>query len=71
MTESVTLKVGGMKCGGCETIVNNKLKTLAGVKSSSASSKSAEVQVEFDAGTTSRQAIIDTINEAGYTVEAN
>lgn len=66
--ESVILNVKGMKCGGCETNVNNKLKTLEGVASSSASSKNAQVQVEFDGGKTSVAEISQAIEEAGFAV---
>ncbi len=68
MTESATLKVTGMKCGGCESNVNNTLKTLGGVISSSASSKDNEVKVEFDSSQTDLKKISDAINNIGYSV---
>lgn len=71
MTESVSLSVIGMKCGGCEANVTGKLKAIDGVLSVSASSKNKEVDVEFDAGKTSLEAIIDAIIEAGFTVETS
>jgi copper chaperone len=71
MTESTSLKVTGMKCGGCENNVATKLKTLAGVKSVMASSKSQEVKVEFDAEQTSLKAIAQAITDVGYTVVDN
>ena len=71
MTESVTLKVTGMKCGGCEANVINKLNTVAGVESSVASSKNQEVRVEFDAGQTNIEIIAKAISEAGFTVVNN
>ncbi|MDP1773127.1 MAG: heavy-metal-associated domain-containing protein [Methylobacter sp.] len=71
MTESVSLTVIGMKCGGCETNVTAKLKAIEGVLSVSASSKDKEVDVEFDAGKTSLDAITDAIIEAGFTVETS
>lgn len=66
--ETTTLKVTGMKCGGCETNVNNKLKTLSGVEASVASSKDQEVKVEFDGALTDLKKISQAITEAGYTV---
>jgi copper chaperone len=69
MTESVSLTVTGMKCGGCETNVTNKLKAIDGVLSVNASSKDKEVNVEFDAEKTSLDAITEAITEAGFTVE--
>lgn len=69
MTESVTLTVTGMKCGGCESNVTNKLKTVDGVLSVNASSKDNEVSVEYDADKTGLDAITEAIVEAGFTVE--
>jgi copper chaperone len=70
MTESVSLTVTGMKCGGCETNVTSKLKAIDGVLSVHASSKNQEVNVEFDAEKTSLDAITNAIADAGFTVEA-
>ena len=66
--ETATLKVTGMKCGGCENNVNNKLKALNGVQSSTASSKNQEVTVEYDNAKTDLKKIGNAIAEAGYTV---
>jgi copper chaperone len=69
MTESVSLTVTGMKCGGCESNVTSKLEAIDGVLSVNASSKDKEVNVEFDAEKTSLGAITEAIIEAGFTVE--
>lgn len=69
MTESVSLTVIGMKCGGCEANVTGKLKVIDGVLSVNASSKDKEVNVEFDAEKTSLGVITDAIVDAGFTVE--
>ncbi|MDP3875911.1 MAG: heavy-metal-associated domain-containing protein [Methylobacter sp.] len=71
MSESITLTVTGMKCGGCETNVTNKLQAIDGVLSVSASSKNNEVNVDFDSGKTSLDAITSTITDAGFSVEAD
>lgn len=71
MTESVSLTVTGMKCGGCETNVASKLKAIDGVLSVSASSKDNEVNVEFDSGKTSLDIITAAIVDAGFTVETS
>lgn len=59
-----------MKCGGCEANVMSKLQTIDGVLSVNASSKNKEVNVQFDAGKTSLDAIVEAITEAGFNVEA-
>ena len=71
MSESITLTVTGMRCGGCETNVTNKLQAIDGVLSVSASSKNNEVNVDFDSGKTSLDAITSTITDAGFSVEAD
>ena len=70
MTESVSLSVIGMKCGGCETNVTNKLQAVEGVLLVKASSKNRSVNVEFDADKTSLDMITAAIIDAGYSVEA-
>ena len=69
MSESVTLTVTGMKCGGCEAIVSSKLNAIDGVLAVKASSKDKAVKVDFDAKKTGLNAIKTAISEAGYTVE--
>ena len=69
MTESVSLAVSGMKCGGCESNVKTKLSTVNGVISVEVSSKENKVDVEFDAEKTSVEAISQAIIDAGYVVE--
>jgi copper chaperone len=69
MTESITLAVSGMKCGGCEANVSSKLNTIDGVLMVKASSKDNEVKVEFDDKKTGLNEIKMAITEAGYTVE--
>ncbi|MDD1611768.1 MAG: cation transporter [Methylococcaceae bacterium] len=69
MAESIELTVTGMKCGGCETNVKNKLNAIDGILSVTASSKDKKVAVEYDAAKTSLDAIKAGISEAGFTVE--
>ncbi len=69
MIETVLLNVNGMKCGGCESNVSAKLKSIDGILSINASSKDNEVNVEFDTEKTSLDIIKDAISEAGFTLE--
>ncbi len=68
MSESASLMVTGMKCGGCENIVKAKLNTVPGIISVSASSKEKKVDIEFEPEKTDLSAIAHAITEAGYTV---
>ena len=67
MSKTITLAVTGMKCGGCESNVSNKLHTVEGVIEVQASSKEAQVTIEYD-DSTDEQIIKQAIVDAGYTV---
>jgi copper chaperone len=54
---TITLKVSGMKCGGCENAVRDAAKALGGVSEVKASHKEGTVQVEYDPGRTDENAI--------------
>lgn len=69
MAESIELTVTGMKCGGCETNVKNKVSAIEGVLSVTASSKEKKVGVDYDGARTNLDAIKAAIAEAGFTVE--
>ena len=69
MSESASITVTGMRCGGCETTVKTILTTLDGVLSVHASSKNDQVDVEFDTDKTSLDTIKTTITDAGFNVK--
>ncbi len=68
MSESASLNVNGMKCGGCEASVKEKLIVLDGVISVAADHKSGKVDVEFESEKISQDTIRDAIGAAGYSV---
>ncbi|WAR43476.1 heavy-metal-associated domain-containing protein [Methylomonas rapida] len=69
MSESVSINVSGMKCGGCENTINTAVAAIEGVVSVKASHKEKKVDVEFDPGKTDMEAIEDAIIDAGFNVE--
>lgn len=69
MSETVSLTVTGMKCGGCENTVSTKLSALSGIISVKASHQDKRVDVEYDPSQIDLDAIEDAIIAAGYTVE--
>jgi copper chaperone len=69
MSESVSLDVTGMKCGGCESNVKTKLNIIDGVITVEAKNKEKKVNVEFDSDKTNIAAISEAIVEAGFVVE--
>ncbi len=68
MTETVVLNVTGMKCGGCENNVKEKLSALAGVTSVAADHKANTVEVSFDESVLDLDAIKQAITDAGYVI---
>ncbi|MFZ2727341.1 MAG: heavy-metal-associated domain-containing protein [Methylococcaceae bacterium] len=69
MIEKRVFNVTGMKCGGCENNVSEKLTALDGVISVTASSKENQVSVEFDNEQLDVDAIEEVITAAGFHVE--
>lgn len=69
MSESASLTVIGMKCGGCENTVVTKLSALEGVVSVKASHQDKRVDVEFEPGEIDLEEIEDAITEAGFKVD--
>ncbi|MCF6203868.1 MAG: cation transporter [Methylococcaceae bacterium] len=69
MSESISLDVTGMKCGGCESNVTTKLETIDGVISVNAMSKEKKVEVEFNTEKTNIEEISQAITDAGFVVE--
>ncbi len=69
MTESVSLTVTGMKCGGCEANVTGKIKEIEGIISVSANHKDNLVELEFDENKTALDTIKQVIADAGFTIE--
>lgn len=68
MSESISLNVTGMKCGGCETNAKNKLEAVEGITKVIASHKDNKIEIEFELENTNEAAIIRVITEAGYNV---
>lgn len=69
MSETVSINVSGMKCGGCENTVNAALSAIDGVLSVKASHQDKKVDVEFDPDKTDLDELEDAISDAGFTVE--
>jgi copper chaperone len=66
--ETVTLKIDGMKCGGCSGNVEKQLNAENGIGHVSASHTEKSAIVSFDPEVTSLANIIETIEDAGFDV---
>lgn len=63
----VKINVGGMKCAGCENIIQTNLKELRGVQQVNADYKDASVEVVSDDG--SSMEVLQKVKELGYEVD--
>jgi copper chaperone len=64
--ETTTLKVAGMKCGGCVKSVTGVLQGLPGVAKAEVSLERGEAIVEYDAARVGRDAMKAAIDDAGF-----
>ncbi len=68
MNQTVTLRVEGMSCTGCEQRLGVVLHRLDGVHEATADHRTGEVRVRFDPQATDRAALVERIVTAGYEV---
>jgi copper chaperone len=64
--DSITLKIGGMTCGGCASTVTRVLRAVSGVSSVDVSLEQAAAKVEYDARTASREQLKAAVEGAGF-----
>ena len=69
MSETIVLNVIGMKCGGCESSLTNKLSALDGVLSVQASHQQKRVEVAYEPSEIDVDDIEDAIIDAGFKLE--
>ncbi|CAL1238896.1 sulfite exporter TauE/SafE family protein [Candidatus Methylocalor cossyra] len=61
-----TLRIGGMHCQGCETVIERAVARLAGVRAVKASYGTGTLKVTFDRAQTPPDLIAETIQRQGY-----
>lgn len=66
--ETVTLKVGGMTCGGCVASVTRVLKAVPGVGEVAVSLTPGEAKIAFDPAQSGVPALRAAIEGAGFDV---
>lgn len=64
--ETMTIKVGGMTCGGCVASVTRVLSALAGVKDVTVSLEQAQAVVVADAAKVGRGQLVQAVEDAGF-----
>ncbi len=64
---TLKLKIDGMHCSSCAKVISMGLEELNGVGKIQIDEKSKLAQIEFDESKTSREEILETIKDSGYT----
>ena len=68
--DRITLKIGGMTCGGCVRSVKKVLDNVPGVASAEVSLERAEATVTFDPSQADLQRLAQAVEGAGYQANA-
>ena len=68
MTKKITLNVDGMKCGGCEQTVTEKILQIEGVSTVQADHANNSISIECENSLFDIAKIKQAISDAGFTV---
>ncbi len=68
--QTITIPVAGMSCGGCVASVQKAVGRLGGVAEAKAELQPGQVTVRFDPSVVSLPAIVESVEDAGYSVPA-
>lgn len=67
-TQTITLNIEGMTCGGCVKSVTNALNQVTGVQSADVSLANNNATINFDDSQTDVQQLTEAIEDAGFDV---
>lgn len=66
MNKNITIKITGMHCTSCATLIEVFLKEASGVTKASVDYPSAKADVIFDSEKTNTANLLKVIKDAGY-----
>ena len=69
-TQTLTIPVHGMTCGGCARTVEKKLSNTPGVAKATVNLESASATVEYDASAVQPDTLANAVRQLGYEVPA-
>jgi copper chaperone CopZ len=69
-TQTLTIPVHGMTCGGCARTVEKKLAGTPGVSKVTVDLTGARATVEYDASTVQPEVLANAVRQLGYEVAA-
>lgn len=64
--ETLTVRIGGMTCGGCADSVVRVLRAVAGVHAVDVSLEREAATVQYDPKLASREALQEAVESAGF-----
>jgi copper ion binding protein len=69
-TQTLTMPVRGMTCGGCVRTVEKKLAATPGVSKVTVDLEGARATIEYDAAAVQPEALAAAVRQLGYEVPA-
>lgn len=66
MEKEITIKITGMTCTSCASLIEISLREVSGVKRAEVDYSSAQAHVAFDDEQTDADRLLDAIKESGY-----
>src|SRR3989338_11157460 len=67
--QTSTLKISGMHCASCSTILTKALQKVPGVKSAVVNYSTEKATITFDAAQTQASMLIEAVKKKGYDAE--
>lgn len=64
--QTVSFRVEGMTCGGCEANVESALKNVSGVKQADVDLETKTAKVTFDTSKANRERLAEAVKKAGF-----
>jgi copper chaperone len=66
MNKQITLKITGMRCGGCVESVDKALKGISGVSNVSVILKEGKAVIDYDPAKTSQKEMVLAVKKVGF-----
>lgn len=67
-TQTITLTIAGMTCGGCVKSISNALNQITGVQQAHVSLEQNNATITFDDTRTDERALKQAIEDAGFDI---
>ena len=67
--KTIAIKIGGMSCDGCVKSITRALQAVPGVSNAEVSLERAEATIAFDPEKVAKPALVEAVEDAGFSAE--